>query len=139
MKYLALFLLATVVNYSCNSGSKSFSKTDTIICAYQQNGQWRFNLAQVYAHTGRMWVGDSGLESKIGVIREIRLGLPAIKTDSVFDSVSHSLAVIIPRFDLPLVDSLNKYIHLLDPIRFPPIVHAHDPQGIPTNIPPTKH
>jgi hypothetical protein len=129
MRYIfCAFVICSIINYSCNSGPKSFSKTDTVICAYQENHQWRFNLAQVYAHTGRMWVGDSGLESKMGVIREIRLGLPVAKTDSVFDSVKHSLLVIIPHFGAPLQDSLNHYIHILDTLHFPPTVHLHDPK-----------
>jgi hypothetical protein len=115
MKYLALFLLATVVNYSCNSGPKPTNTTDTCIVAYNQNGQYLFNKALVWTHMGRKFVSDSGLQAEMGQITQFALRLPTTKSDSIMDSTGKKLIRVkdsYPQVYLP--DSLSKYIHIID-------------------------
>jgi hypothetical protein len=119
MRKFSVFFLLSIVLFSCqNQPVKPINRKDTVICAYVQLNNWRFNTAEVWAHTDRVWLKDSGLDGTIAVVRQIRLQLPLLKSDSIMDSVKHTLLKITPRFDLPLSDTLNHYIHILDTLHF---------------------
>lgn len=112
---LSLVLVVLVVLFGCGSTANSkLNRTDTLVCAYVENGNWRFNTAKVWTHMGRKFKDDSTLAAETGLIQQISLQVPPVKADSIMDTVSHKLLKIIPRYASPLPDSLNHYVHLLD-------------------------
>jgi hypothetical protein len=114
MRYLTLLGLCVVI-FSCNSTPKQINRTDTVIVAYNQNGQYIFNKAIVWTHMGRKFKSDSGLEAEIGVIQQFALRLPTVKSDSVVDTVTHKLIRINDQYPIVfLPDSLSHYLHIID-------------------------
>jgi len=108
-------LLAAVVLFSCGSKQSHVNQTDTVICAYNQNGQYLFNKAIVWTHTGRKFKSDSGLDAEIGVVTQYQLRLPTTKADSIIDSTTHKLIRIKDSYSgVFLPDSLSHYIHIID-------------------------
>jgi hypothetical protein len=119
MRYFSLLVI--LVMFGCGGsggGSKKVDRVDTMVAAYVENGNWRFNTAKVYTHMGRKFKDDSTLAAENGVVQQISLQLPPVKADSIMDTVSHKLLKIIPRYGLPIADSLNKYVHLLDTLHY---------------------
>jgi hypothetical protein len=117
MRYLSLSVVVLVL-FSCNSGAKSStnaSKLDTCVVAYNQNGQYTFNKAIVWTHSGRKFKSDSGLDAEIGTITQFALRLPTTKSDSIIDSTTHKLIRVKDSYSPTfLADSLSKYIHIID-------------------------
>ena len=119
MKLFSLIFISLIALSSCqNDRNASVNETDTCVVAYIDQGSWRFNTAQIWAKTDRKWAKDSGLDAEMAVVRQIRLQLTPVKSDSIMDSVKHSLLKVIPRYGLPLPDSLTHYIHILDTLHY---------------------
>ena len=118
MRYLSLAVVVLVL-FSCNSGAKSTNRDtkDTVVVAYNQNGQYLFNKAVVWTHSGRKFKSDSGLEAEIGTVTQFKLRLPTSKSDSIMDSTGKKLLRVNDSYPpVFLADSLSKYIHIIDTI-----------------------
>ena len=114
---LAFLALALVAFSACHQPVHKFTqKIDTVVVAYKQDGtRWMLNLAIRKQYYGRKFMSDSGLDAKMENITVFRLRLPVVKSDSLYDSVRHSLLNVRVRYQEDfLSDTLTHYIHLLD-------------------------
>src|ERR1700743_3319028 len=112
MRYLSLAVVVLVF-FSCQHPAVNSSKLDTCVVAYNQNGQYVFNKAIVWTHSGRKFKSDSGLDAEIGTITQFALRLPTSKADSIMDSTGKKLLRINDSYPpVFLADSLSKYIHI---------------------------
>src|ERR1700733_8842480 len=119
MKYLALFLVATIINYSCNSTGQTIKmgSQDTVLIVANQVGNWKFlDSAIQMGVKGFIVPTDSTSTGKWGPMYRYRLGQ---RTDTLRDSTGK------PRLDAaknpivhfiypptPVDDSLSKYIEV---------------------------
>lgn len=101
---------------SCgHSTPKNVSRTDTVIVAYNNGAGWQFNTAIDRAYVGRKWLKESGLDAKEDICNEFRIQLPPSKGDTLWDTLKHLPIRVIPHYSpVPINDTLNRYIHILD-------------------------
>jgi hypothetical protein len=111
-------LLTSILFSSCGKAPKAIKETrDTVVCAYNQGGQYLFNKAIVWTHVGRKFKSDSGLDAEMGPVTQFALRLPTSKADSIRDSTTHSWRVKDSYPIVFLADSLSKYIHIIDTLK----------------------
>ena len=120
MKYLALFALATVVNYSCGSKATVFKPTkDTVLVVANNVGDNKF-MDSAIRITRRVFVAkDSGSTS--GEWQTVTLYSLGQRTDTLRDSLKRPL---LDQFHNPIVHftyspqaldtSNNKFIQVID-------------------------
>jgi hypothetical protein len=120
MRYIAVFIFASILNYSCGNTPKNINRLDTVVVAYNQAGQYTFNKAIVWTHIDRRFKNAKDLDAVMTEVQQFAIRLPTSKADSSMDSTTHKWIV---KDSYPIVflpDSLSKYLHVIDTLHSAP-------------------